>query len=120
DPLFDAPPIRDGARRRILYAPTFSPSLTSAPALAATIRDIVARRAWHWTVKFHPKMAEEFAAPIRAIRGANFGIAGADEMLPLLRDADAMLTDTSSAATEFMLLDKPVVAFRNRNPGPHL
>src|SRR5690606_6764205 len=78
DPLFDAPPIRDGARRRILYAPTFSPSLTSAPALAATIRDIVARRDWHWTVKFHPKMAEEFAAPIRAIRGANFGIAGAD------------------------------------------
>src|SRR5690606_29956614 len=50
----------------------------------------------------------------------NFSIAGSDEMLPLLREADAMLTDTSSAAAEFMLLDKPVVAFRNRAPGPHL
>lgn len=120
DPLFDAQPIRPGAPRRILYAPTFSPSLTSAPALAGVIAGLVARRDWRWTVKFHPKMAEEFAAPIRAIRGANFSIAGTDEMLPLLRDADVMLTDTSSAATEFMLLDKPVVAFRNRNPGPHL
>ena len=121
DPLFDAPPPRaPGGAGRVLYAPTFSPSLTSAPALADTIRGIVARRDWHWTVKFHPKMSAEFAAPIRAIRGDNFHIATADEMLPLLRDADAMLTDTSSAAAEFMLLDKPVVAFRNRAPGPHL
>jgi CDP-glycerol glycerophosphotransferase (TagB/SpsB family) len=121
DPLFEAQDASGGqGPKRILYAPTFSPSLTSAPALAATIADIVARRDWHWTVKFHPKMADELAAPIRAIRGPNFTIAPTAEMLPLLRQSDAMLTDTSSAAAEFMLLDKPVVAFRNRAPGPHL
>src|SRR5690606_22321072 len=49
DPLFDASPVRTaGAARRVLYAPTFSPSLTSAPALAETIRGIVARRDWQW------------------------------------------------------------------------
>lgn len=121
DPLFDVPPGPGGqGPKRILYAPTFSPSLTSAPVLAGAIAGIVARRDWHWTVKFHPKMAPELAAPIRAIAGANFEIVSSAEMLPLLRWADAMLTDTSSAAAEFMLLDKPVVAFRNRSPGPHL
>jgi CDP-glycerol glycerophosphotransferase (TagB/SpsB family) len=121
DPLFDAPPRREeGTPKRILYAPTFSPSLTSAPDLAGAIAGIVARRDWHWTVKFHPKMAPELAAPLRAIQGANFRIASAPELLPLLHQADVMLTDTSSAAAEFMLLGKPVVAYRNRMPGPHL
>lgn len=121
DPLFAA---RSGpgvqGQKRILYAPTFSPSLTSVPALAPVIADLVARRDWQWTVKFHPKMDPQLAAPLRAIQAPNYGIARSDEMLPRLREADAMLTDTSSAAAEFMLLDKPVVAFRNRAPGPHL
>jgi CDP-glycerol glycerophosphotransferase (TagB/SpsB family) len=122
DPLFDTPTAADtiGDAKRILYAPTFSPSLTSAPALADAIAAIVAHRPWQWTVKFHPKMAAEHAAPIRRIRGANFTIAEGAALLPLLRQADVMLTDTSSAAAEFMLLGKPVIAFRNRAPGPHL
>jgi CDP-glycerol glycerophosphotransferase (TagB/SpsB family) len=122
DPLFDgaATKARMHEPRRILYAPTFSPSLTSAPALADAIAGIVARRDWHWTVKFHPKMAAGLAAPLRAIQGENFTIESSAALLPLLHAADVMLTDTSSAAAEFMLLDKPVVAFRNRMPGPHL
>lgn len=122
DNLFDAAVTSPAtpSDTHILYAPTFSPSMTSAPALAEAIAGIVARRPWRWTVKFHPKMADEFAAPIRAISGANFAIATDPALLPWLRQADVMLTDTSSAAAEFMLLGKPVVAFRNRKPGPHL
>lgn len=119
--LRTAPAARaEGDEKRILYAPTFSPSLTSTPALAAEIAGIVARRPWRWTVKFHPKMAEEFAAPLRAIHADNFEIVSTTALAPLLQDADVLLTDTSSVAAEFMLLDKPVVAFRNRLPGPHL
>ncbi|WEN15740.1 CDP-glycerol glycerophosphotransferase family protein [Rhodanobacter sp. AS-Z3] len=121
DTLFNFPvAATTDERKHILYAPTFSPSMTSAPALAEAIAGIVARRDWHWTVKFHPKMASEFAAPIRAIHGKNFEISSSTALLPLLHQADVMLTDTSSAAAEFMLLGKPVVAFRNRMPGPHL
>ncbi|HET6631720.1 MAG TPA: CDP-glycerol glycerophosphotransferase family protein [Rhodanobacteraceae bacterium] len=122
DPLFAAPATDAAAvgGKCILYAPTFSPSLTSAPALAPVIADLVARRDWRWVVKFHPKMADEYAAPLRALQAPNFAISTAPELLPLLHAADVMLTDTSSAAAEFMLLDKPVVAFRNRAPGPHL
>ena len=103
----------------VLYAPTFSPSLTSAPALAGEIARVVAARPqWHWLVKFHPKMEDRFADPVRAIAAPNFELVGDTRMLPLLRRADVMLTDTSSAATEFMLTGKPVLAFRNRAPGP--
>lgn len=121
DPLLrDLPPAPHGKGMRILYAPTFSPSLTSVPTLADAIDKIVARRDWQWTVKFHPKMAAELAAPLHHIHAENFRIVTDSALLPLLRGADAMLTDTSSAAAEFMLLNRPVVAFRNRKPGPHL
>jgi len=121
DPLFETTDesTADG-RRLVLYAPTFSPSLTSAPALAEALAALAARRDWQWIVKFHPKMEERFAAPIRDIEAPNFRIAGSSRLLPLLRRADVMLTDTSSVAAEFMLAGKPVVAFRNRAPGPHL
>ncbi|HET7268801.1 MAG TPA: CDP-glycerol glycerophosphotransferase family protein [Oleiagrimonas sp.] len=121
DPLLrEAASARHADGKRILYAPTFSPSLTSVPALADTIGAIVARRDWQWTVKFHPKMSPELAAPLRSIQADNFRITTHSTLLPLLREADVMLTDTSSAAAEFMLLDRPVVAYRNRKPGPHL
>lgn len=120
DPLF-APGAEQGAGSGhvVLYAPTFSPSLTSAPALAPVIADVVARHPqWRWLVKFHPKMEARFSDPIRAIRAPNFEVVDDTAMLPLLRRADVMLTDTSSAAVEFMLAGKPVIAFRNRAPGP--
>lgn len=119
DPLFAADAGDFAHGKTVLYAPTFSPSLTSAPALAAEIARVVAARPeWRWIVKFHPKMDASFAAPLRAIRAANFAIVDDAPMLPLLREADVMLTDTSSAAVEFMLAGKPVLAFRNRAPGP--
>jgi CDP-glycerol glycerophosphotransferase (TagB/SpsB family) len=123
DPLFaPADEVAPTAgEKTVLYAPTFSPSLVSTPALAAEIARIVAARPqWRWVVKFHPKMEERHAAPLRAIAAPNFEIVEDTRLLPLLRRADVMLTDTSSAATEFMLTGKPVVAFRNRAPGPHL
>lgn len=121
DPLFTrAQEVPGDVRRTILYAPTFSPSLTSAPLLAMQIKGLVERHDWRWVVKFHPKMEERFAAPIRAISASNFSITDDARLLPLLGSADVMLTDTSSAAAEFMLAGKPVVTFRNRSPGPHL
>ena len=120
DPLLRARRPRADGGPRILYAPTFSPALTSTQALAEVITDLAARRDWQWQVKFHPKMDPALAMPIRAIRSPRLGIAEGAELLPLLHDADVLLTDTSSAAVEFMLLDKPVLAFRNRKPGPHL
>ena len=40
----------------ILYAPTFSPRYTSAPALLSTIIHLCNLKSFHWFIKFHPLM----------------------------------------------------------------
>ena len=41
-------------------------------------------------------------------------------LIPLFREADVLLADSTSVVTEFLLQEKPVVTFRNIQPGPHL
>lgn len=111
----------DDNRPVVLYASTFSPSLTSAPALLETIKGLSLRGDWHWLVTMHPKQDAAVVAEYRALQGPNLQyIEAGEDLLPLLRAADVMLCDTSSIGLEFMLLDKPVVTFRTRVPGPQV
>lgn len=110
----------DPARPLILYAPTFSPSLTSAPVLAGEIAQLAQAGRWNWLVKFHPKMDRKWIAHFQALAGATLQVAGTSAINPLLRAADVLVSDTSSVVAEFLLLDKPAVTFRNSRPGPHL
>jgi len=123
DPLFRAgrdPAPAAGRRPLVLYASTFSAGLSSTGALYDLIREESARGRWDWLVTFHPKMPREAVERYRALEGEHLSFADTDDVLPLLRRADVMLSDTSSIASEFLLLDKPVVTFRNRAPGPQL
>ena len=125
DPLFDpqAPDWRRGRRIDkpvVLYTSTFSHRLTSAPILREEIARLSGTGRWHWLVTLHPKMARETVEAYRAMQGPNLDFCETDDVLPLLRGADAMVCDTSSILFEFMLLDKPVVTFRHRQPGPQM
>ena len=105
----------------VLYASTFSPSLTSAPELYETIRSLSARGDWHWLVTLHPKMEQELVAKYRSLAGPHLTFFESHEdVLPLLKTADAMLCDTSSIAIEFQMLHKPLVTYKAKAPGPHL
>lgn len=105
----------------VLYASTFSPSLTSAPALYETIRSLALNGEWHWLVTLHPKMDPEVVAKYRSLSGPHLTFFESHEdVLPLLKTADAMLCDTSSIAIEFQMLNKPLVTYRTKAPGPHL
>lgn len=126
DPLFapqlaaDLPAKNNVDRPHVLYAPTFSPSLTSAPQLIGAIADLSRSGRWHWVIKFHPRMATEWIDAYRALVGPHLTIATDTPLLPLLLAAEVMVSDTSSAVSEFLLLDKPVVTFRAKQPGPHV
>ena len=62
DPLFSAPklPLDNNKKPVVLYAPTFSPALTSVPDLFNEIIKLSRQGDYHWIVKFHPKMATEW------------------------------------------------------------
>ncbi len=105
----------------VLYASTFSPSLTSAPRLVNTIKRLSKHSAWHWLVTLHPKTPEELVMQYRDMVSPDLTfIESSQDVLPLQLIADVMLCDTSSILLEFMLLNKPVVTFRTKVPGPHV
>jgi len=104
----------------ILYAPTFSPNLTSAIECFEEIKQLVATGKHYWLVKFHPKMNPKWIEMYHQIQADNFEVVAIDSCLPLLQRADILLSDTSSMVGEFLLLNKPVVTFKNADPGNYL
>ncbi len=107
----------------ILYPPTFTRNVCSAPRLIQEIEQLAKSKPWDWIITFHPKLRDpEIIAGYRRIAAENPNVTfydGSDKM-PLLQKADVMLCDSSSIILEFMFLGKPVVTFRNSHPGAHL
>jgi len=121
DPLFSGAYAREPAGRPvILYASTFTESITSARVLRATIAACAARGDWQWLVTLHPKMAPDVVDAYRALEGPHLRFAMTDDILALYAQADVLLSDTSSVVPEFLTQHRPVVTFRNRRPGPQL
>ncbi|MFP4572641.1 MAG: CDP-glycerol glycerophosphotransferase family protein [Desulfobacterales bacterium] len=105
------------AKPVVLYASTFSPSMTSAPYLLETIRSLSEKGDYHWLVTLHPKMPASIVDQYRNLAGPNLSFYEShEEIWPLLKTADVMLCDTSSIMLEFMLMGKPVVTYRSRKP----
>ena len=127
DPLFSENDTRDireelGTDKPVVFfASTFSPSLTYAPYLVDTIKQLSQTRQYHWIVTLHPKSDPDVMSQYRALAGPGLTFYESNQdVLPLLRAADVMLCDTSSIAIEFMLLGKPVVTFRTKAPAPYV
>ncbi|RTZ95826.1 MAG: CDP-glycerol--glycerophosphate glycerophosphotransferase [Deltaproteobacteria bacterium] len=121
DPLFGKTFIRRSHRRPvILFASTFTPRLSAAMPLEKTIRTLAGSDQWRWIVHFHPKMDRAVVDRYRAMQNENLTFIETDDTIPLLQQADVIVSDTSSIIPEFCLCQKPAVTFRNRRPGPHL
>ena len=119
DPLFipvEASP-KGAAQPCVLYCSTFTPSLSSAPYLVETIRRLSQSGRWQWLVQFHPKMDPAMVEQYRALAGEYLRFIETDDVIPLLREADVMVCDTSSMIPMFLTQHKPVVTFRNQSRG---
>lgn len=106
-------------KKLVLYAPTFSPSLTSAKELLPRLKEIVGKhREILLLVKFHDLMAAEVKLAYKAAFDGlpNAILSTENDILPLMKMADLMLSDTSSVVYEFLLLNKPVVTFKSTSP----
>jgi hypothetical protein len=118
DTLFQMPRVKRASDEpaHILYAPTFSPSFGSATALLSQIVTLSHEQDWVWNIKFHPKMDPNVIAQYEAMQHDKLIVVKEASILPLLNSCDVMVSDTSSAITEFLLLNKPVVTFNNAQP----
>ena len=122
DPLFNMSPVQYFGSEKpvILYAPTFSPKLTSAADLYSEIKKLSHSEKYNWLVKFHPKMDEEWVKQYQALNNSGFKVVSSSNINELFQSADILISDTSSVIGEFSLLGKPIITFKNSQPGAYL
>ncbi len=111
---------RKPSKPTVILTSTFSKNLTCAPHLYSTIERLVKKNSMQWLVQFHPEMDSSIVQMYKAIKAENYQFIETSDVIPYLRLADVMVCDTSSILQEFMQLERPVVTFKNRTPGPWL
>ena len=117
DPLFPSQQKNGNSKKRhILMCSTFSTKLSCAPILFDKIKALSTTGKWQWTIQFHPKMDQATVEKYKSIQSEHLSFVDTSDVVPLLREADVMLCDTSSVLIMFALLNKPVVTFNNINP----
>ena len=117
DALFKEPKNKTSYDRpQILFGSTFTPHLSGAESLFTEIKRLSQTGQWQWLITLHPKMASETVARYRSLESENLSYFGTGSVLDLLHRADVIVSDNSSILQEFLLLKKPVVTFKNRDP----
>lgn len=125
DEFFEArkQPKPAGARPVIFYASTFTRGISSAWTLLPVIRRLAETRPWDWVVTLHPKiddpeLLDGYSRMADELPNVTF--VRNNEGVATYGACDVMLCDSSSIIVEFMMLDRPVVTYRNTQPGPHI
>lgn len=106
-----------GCKQIVLYAPTFSPSLTSAGILKPEIQDMAEKENIFLRIKFHDLMNHSIVLEYEEYfkQTANVEIIKESDIIDHLIISDIMISDTSSVVYEFTLLNKPVITFNSRS-----
>ena len=99
-------------KKIILFAPTHSRKMQSAESLLPIIPNII-NEDEIWFLKYHELMNKELKSSIE--NSNNIRIINDYDITPYLHLADVLITDTSSVAYEFMILDKPIVTYKTQS-----
>jgi Putative glycosyl/glycerophosphate transferases involved in teichoic acid biosynthesis TagF/TagB/EpsJ/RodC len=108
--------LSDHKRKQIvLYAPTFSPSLTSLPVIKEALKKLTEEKDIVLLLKFHPLTKQEWVEEYKQLAKENKHILWIDDhqITKYILISDLMISDTSSALYEALLLDKPVITYKN-------
>lgn len=98
----------------VLYAPTFSPSLTSLPFIKQALIDLAHQKDIVLLLKFHPLTKQEWIDEYKQLARQEEHIVWIDDfnVTKYQLMADVMISDTSSTVYEFLLLNRPVITYR--------
>lgn len=106
-------------QKTLFFASTFTPDITSAPYVADELKRISNLDSWQVIATLHPLMSKAVVDKFQSLQSKSFILLKPEEDLhQAMLQADVMLCDTSSIMYEFMFLNKPVVTFKTKNPGP--
>jgi CDP-glycerol glycerophosphotransferase (TagB/SpsB family) len=121
DPLF---PLVSVAQEKptVLISSTFTERLSLAKNAAAVleIERLSKLGKWKFMAILHPKMDAEIVQRFQKMQHKDFTFYDTTNLIPLFKQADIMLSDTTSAITEFALQKKPVVTLNNNKPEPYM
>ena len=98
----------------VLYAPTFSPSLTSLPFIKEGLEKLAREKDVLLILKFHPLTRREWMEEYRQLAEEYENMLWVEDhnITKYQLMTDVMISDTSSTVYEFLLLDKPVITYR--------
>ena len=121
DPLF---PIENfqNSRPTVLVTSTFTQeySIALKEEVITELLRLSRTGEWKILVVLHPKLDKSVHDNFRELQNENFVFHETTDLIPLFKQADFMFADTTSAITEFLLQEKPVVTFNNNMPGDYL
>jgi len=100
----------DPDRPLLLFAPTFSPKYSAAEHLGSAVEHLRAKP-YQWVVKFHDLMDTKTVLRYERMQGPGLILSKTHDIIPLMEASDLMITDTSSVAYEYLLLDRPIVTY---------
>lgn len=106
-----------GHKRIILYAPTFSPKLTSLPleGMKERLGELAEHNDALVVMKFHPLTRKEWADEYRAWAESKDNVIFVNQGENITKYqlmSDVLISDTSSTVYEFLLLSRPVITVR--------
>lgn len=109
-------------RKTVFVATTFSKDICALNTLYPTIKKLATEKDWDWIITMHPKLQDyELEKKYRLLERECPNVSFTTQTkVKDMQKADVMLCDSSSIIVEFMILDKPVVTYRNTNPGPQI
>ena len=110
-----------GCERIVLYAPTFSPRLTSLPKIKRALIDLVEQKQVLLLIKLHPLTCQEWVDEYKELARQYQHIIFEEDfaVTKYMLMADVMISDTSSTIYEMLLLDKPVITLDTVSKDPY-
>lgn len=110
-----------GCERIVLYAPTFSPRLTSLPKIKSSLIHLVEQKNVLLLIKLHPLTCQEWVEEYKDLARQHQHVIFEEDfsVTKYMLMADVMISDTSSTIYEMLLLDKPVITLNTVSQDPY-
>ena len=110
-----------GCERIVLYAPTFSPRLSSLPKIKDQLVRLVDQRGVLLLIKLHPLTQASWVEEYQQLAHDHANIIFENDfaVTKYMLMADLMISDTSSTIYEMLLLDKPVITLDTVSQDPY-